>query len=282
MIAPISRFLVPCLILTALFVSEEITAQSADLEITSVVPGKTAVFTDETFQFTVRVRNHGPNAARLVSVAAGANALGLFRGITKPAGWTCDDSRPRFDYALVCSTATLEANATAEFVVTLGASQHTAMTYRVSARAATTTPDPVERNNRRETALQLQTSETHAQLELTAVDDTKGRARLEILNHGPDDARELTVIAGGAPLGASGSGWQCSAPGDSVACTRPALAAGETAVLTLRPKSPATPTVVVLSRVRAEKIYDEKGANNAAATTVVIPPSRSRRRSSRS
>lgn len=281
MTAPIFGALIPSLVLTALVISGEVAAQSADLEITSVVPSKASVFTDETFQFTVRVLNHGPDAAGQVSVAAGPNALGLLKNITAPQGWTCDGARPRFDYALVCSTMTLAANATAEFVMTLGASQHTAMTYRVSAIATASTPDPVGQNNRREVPLSLQTSETHAELELTAADDTKGRARLEVFNHGPHAAREVTVVAEGVALSASGTGWQCTAPGVSVACTRATLAAGERAVLTLRPTNAATPTVVIASRVRAEKIYDEKGSNNATRTTIVVS-AKSKRRVTRS
>lgn len=265
MIAPASRFFV----LFLLFSSAAF-AQSADLAIVSVVPTHTSVSTDETFQFTVRIRNEGPGAAEQVSVAAGANALALFRGIKAPAAWTCDAPRAWFGYALNCSTPVLAAGAEAEFVVTLGAPQHTAMTYRINALAATTTTDPGERNNVGQAALTLRTSETHAELALTAAAQPNGSIKLEVRNNGPHTAKQLTVVAAGAALSASGSGWKCAASPASVACTRAALTKGKTGTLTVRPLKAESPTVAIESRVRAEKNYDQNGRNNAATTTVAV------------
>ena len=49
-------------------------ALTADLEIVAVAPSKTEVRTDETYSFTVRVRNHGPDAAESVKVNSGLAA----------------------------------------------------------------------------------------------------------------------------------------------------------------------------------------------------------------
>jgi hypothetical protein len=188
--------------------------------------------------------------------------MALFRGITAPKGWTCDASRPWFGYALNCSTATLAPKAEAEFVVTLGAPQHTAMTYRINALIATTTRDPVEQNNAGNMPLTLRTSETEAELALTATG-----ARFEARNNGPHAATQVTIVATGAVMTASGAGWKCTPRETSVACTRASLAPGKTAAITVRPMKPA----VIEARVRAEKIYDQIGRNNGATVTLPAP-----------
>jgi large repetitive protein len=261
-IAPVSRLLLVLLFSFAALYSVKAMAQSADLEIVSLVPSQTSMLTDETFRYTVRVRNLGPDAASQVSVAAGANAMALFRGITAPKGWTCDASRPWFGYALNCSTPTLAPGAEAEFVVTLGAAQHSAMTYRINALIATTTRDPVELNNAANVPLTLRTGEVEAELALTATG-----ARFEVRNNGPHAATQVTIVATGAVMTASGPGWKCTSHETSVACTRASLGAGKTAAIVVRPKKPA----VIEARVRAEKIYDQIGRNNAASVTLPAP-----------
>jgi hypothetical protein len=146
------------------------------------------------------------------------------------------------------------------------------MTYRINALAATTTPDPVRSNNVGNTPLTLRTSETQAELALKAVADAKGGVKLEARNNGPQTATQVTVVATGAPLSGSGSGWKCTSHETSVACTRASLAAGKTATITLRPTTTITPRVAIESRVRAEKVYDQDSLNNGAAVTIGIPP----------
>lgn len=260
--------------------------QSADLAIVSVVPSQTTVTTDQTFHFTARVRNQGPDPADKVTVAVGANALALLQKIQVPNRWTCDLSAPHFGYAVTCSTATLAAGDAAELTLTLGAAQHTAMTYRVTTLAGSSTPDPIEKNNGHETSLVLQTSERHSELALTAQTDPRRRAQFVITNNGPDEARELTVIVGqgvtgGPTLTASGSGWKCALPGTSVACTRASLATNTSATLTAGALVDKETTLPIEARVRAEQVYDSDFRNNTASVTVVAPPAKPKRRAVR-
>lgn len=277
--------LVPRLFLVLLLSSPAL-GQAADLEIVSVVPDRPEVSTDQTFSFTAVVRNHGPASATAAEVVIGANALALLRSVTAPPGWTCDLTTPRFGYATTCSAPALASGADAALTLTLGAPQHSAMTYRVSARAATTTSDPVELNNGRDAGLPLQTSETHAELALSVKPGLDELAQLLVVNNGPHDARDVTVIVGqGMPGGptvhASGPGWKCGVPGTSVSCFRAALKNGASASLTAGATAPAGQTVNVDSRVRAEKNYDSNGKNNAMAHSVVAKAIRSKRRASR-
>jgi hypothetical protein len=277
---PLARLFLILLFTAAAF------GQNADLAILSIVPSQPAVFTDQTFQFTARVRNHGPGAAAKVNVAVGANALTLLQRVKAPAGWTCDLPAPRFGYAATCTVSTLAAGAEAELTLTLSAPQHTAMTYRVTALAGTSTSDPEELNNGRQTGLPLQTSERHAELAITGEPGADARGRFAITNNGPHEAREVLVILGGGladgpTLSASGSGWKCAGAGKSVACTRATLAPKATASIDVRATAPAAASVVFEGRVRAEQVYDSNGRNNAATVTVTATPSKSKRRAAR-
>jgi hypothetical protein len=280
-IAPGRRFLGLLLSLSFLLLGGNGFAQTADLEIVSIAPSSPSVMTDETFQFTVRVRNLGPDAAQQVSVAAGVNALSLFRSITGPPAWTCDAPRPWFGYALNCSIATLEPLAEAEFSVILGAPQHTATTYRLSARAATPTADPVNQNDTQQLNMTLRSSPVQAELAMSAVATEPGRVRLDVRNNGPDAAQELTAVVTGSEVTVSGSGWNCGAPGTHVACTRGTLSAGATAALLVRATDVTKPTVVIESRVRAEKNDDSNRANSGTTVTVTPVAEKSKRRAAR-
>lgn len=281
MTAPGFRLSGLLLLFSTLLLTGDGSAQTADLEIVSIVPSSETVATDETFQFTVRIRNAGPDAAQQVSFAAGVNGLSLFRGITRPAGWTCDGVRPAFGYAVNCSTSALAALAEASFVVTLSAPQHTAMTYRLSARAVAATADPQKANDSTQRNLTLRTSDVAAELELTGVAEANGRAQLSVRNNGPDNAPEVTVVVSGTRVSVSGHGWKCEAPGTTVACTLSTLAAGATSVLNARATDATQPTAVIESRVRAEKNYDRNGTNNATTVTVVPVAGKSKRRATR-
>lgn len=277
---PLPRLLLVLLFTVAAF------GETADLAIVSIVPSQPAVFTDQTFQFTARVRNLGPGAAEQVTVAVGANALALLQRVSAPAGWTCDLPLPRFGYAATCTVSTLAAGAEAELTLILGAPQHTAMTYRVTALAGTSTSDPDELNNGQQTGLPLQTSERHAELAITAKADPVTRGRFAVTNNGPHEAREVLVILGqgladGPTLSASGSGWKCAAPGKSVACSRMTLPPKASALIDVRATAPAAASVAVEGRVRAEQIYDSNGRNNAATVSVLASPLRSKRRAIR-
>lgn len=207
------------------------------------------VHTDETFSFTVDVRNEGPDAASDVSVKAGANALSLLLGVDAPKGWTCDLTSPQFGYAVTCTTPSFAAKETAQFKVRLAASQPFAMTYRIGA-AATTEGETKASDNLLEYNMSLVSAKTRAELSMTAHD-----LDFDIRNDGPGDAHALTAIFTGATK-ASGEGWQCKANPRSVICTREALKAGETTSITVPDQTK------IEARVRAEQFWDADPRNN--------------------
>ena len=224
----------------------------ADLEIASVQPAKPAVTTDETFTVAVRVHNRGPEEAKEVKVTVGVNALSYLKELSAPEGWSCENGSV-FGYALSCTTPSLAGDAEAELTMTLASPQHTAMTYRPSARVQSASDDGNEENDRVDVGLPIESTKSNAELSLKATPEA-----IEIANAGPHDAREVMVVLTGATK-ASGRGWKC----EGTICTRPLLKAGTNASL----KITATPGATVSARVRAEK-NRESAKDNAAKLTV--------------
>lgn len=241
------------LVLSLLFATS-VFAQTADLEVVSVTPEKTSVFTDETFAYTVRVRNNGPDAAQQVTVIAGVNWLSVLRAINAPAGWTCEGPLPRWGYSVTCTTASFGPGANAEITLTLTAPQPTATPNRVGGSIRTASTDPKSTNNARELAIALHPSATRADLVMTATGTT-----FTIRNDGPDDITNIMAIFTGTNVTARGEGWTCGSPSANVVCTRASLPAGTAA--------PLTATGAAAGRVRAEKIHDADVRNNSATAT---------------
>ena len=232
----------------------------ADLEIASVQPAKPAVTTDETFTVAVRVHNRGPEEAKDVKVTVGVNALSFLKDLSAPKGWTCEKGS-LFGYALSCTTPSLANDAEAELTMTLASPQHTAMTYRPSARVQSSSEDGNEANDRAEQALPIESTEANAELSLTAT-ARENQIDVAVANAGPHDAREVMVVLSEpsqVELKASGRGWKCS----GAVCTRATLKAGTSASLkVIAASSPAT----VSARVRAEKNRESAKDNEARVT----------------
>ena len=229
-------------------------ALTADVEVLSVVPTKTEVQTDESYSFTVRVRNHGPDAAEGTKVTMGTNAISLLRRIEAPPEWTCDAPGPRFGYTLACTTPALAAGAEAELKMTLAAPQPRAVTYRAGANATTKSTDPKRDGNRREVNLALLVAKSNAELTLTPRAATdKERVTFDLRNEGPDDARDVLVVLENAAM-ASGKGWTCAPSATAVVCTQPLLRAKTAASISARGADSAK----ITANARAEKNYSGK------------------------
>lgn len=228
---------------------------AALLEIISVLPAKRFVHTDETFTFTIRVRNAGSDAANAVKLRAGANAEALLRSIAGPPEWTCDAAGPRFTSVTVCTTPTMAAGAEGAFTVTLAAPQPSAMTYRVGAALSAKGVN----GHRLESNMILIPSDVNAELSMSARKLDEERAVFDVRNAGPDEAKDVLVVIMGAAL-AGGDGWTCEPAAHGVVCTRPALAKGATATLEARGAASAK----MEARVRAEQIHDSHLPDNSA------------------
>lgn len=226
-----------------------ILALATDLHVLRVKPSMEVVHTDESFSFTVEVRNEGPDAAPDVSVKAGTNALSLYTSVEAPKGWTCDLPSPHFGYVVTCTTPSLAPKEEAKFTINLAASQPFAMTYRIGAAVASK-GETNAGNNLLEYNMSLVSAKTRAELSMTSRD-----LDFDIRNDGPGDAHALTAIFMGAKK-AKGEGWQCKPNTESVICTREELKAGATTSITVPDKTK------IEARVRAEQFWDSNPRDN--------------------
>ncbi|HUR79966.1 MAG TPA: hypothetical protein VM733_04330 [Thermoanaerobaculia bacterium] len=228
---------------------------AALLEVLSVLPSKEIVHTDETFSFTVRVRNVGPDAAEEVKLRAGANASGLIRSIQGPPAWKCDDTNPRFATVTTCTAATLPAKAEATFTVLLTAPQPSAMTYRIGAAVSA----KGIRSKAHETNMTLRGSASQSELSMVARKIDDERAAFDVRNGGPKDAKDVWVVIENAAL-ASGDGWKCEASSHGVVCRRGAMRAKTTSTIEARGGA----STKMEAQVRAELNLEEQPRDNAA------------------
>lgn len=238
----------------------------ADLEIASVAPAKDVLTTDELFRVAVRVRNHGPAEAKDVKVKVGVNMLTFMNDLAAPEGWTCE-AGPVFGYALSCTTPSLAAEAEAELTVTMATPQHSAMPYRIGASVQSSTEEAVTANNLREKVVAIVSSETNAELSLTAVHEAN-QVKIEVRNAGPHDAREVMVVVNEAnrlAFAASGEGWTCAGG----ICTLPMLRAGTSSGLAVQTAAaPPGTKATVSARVRADRVREAAIKDNGAKVTV--------------
>jgi hypothetical protein len=242
---------------------------SADLSV-SVHPAKELLVIDETFRVVYRIRNEGPDEAKGVHAKFGVNALTFIDAIQAPEGWTCEQG-PLFGYVLACTTSSLAAGSDAEFTLTLATPQHSAMTYRIGASVNAVTGDPAPENNNPQKGVGLESSETVADLALTARAEAN-QVRIDVRNAGPKDARGVMVVLAeesGLTLTGTGKGWKCGAPGARLTCSRAELRAGTRSGLSVTSAAPASGrNVKVSARVRAEKIRENTTRDNAASVTL--------------
>lgn len=249
-------------------------AATAELAVVEVTPSKTTLAYDETFSFTARIRNAGPDAAQGLRVLLGGNASTFLLSAQAPPGWLCE-STPRYALAMSCEAETLAAGADARFTLTLTAPQPAANTYRVGASVSAASVDPQRTNNTFEQVIGLASPARTAALRITATAAANPVAeggeiavRYDVSNAGPDAAREvLVVIEAGPSFTASGSGWSC---GGNV-CTRAELAAGVTAPIEVRATAPPNEQVLNFAAfVRAEQVFDNDRRDNEARISIGV------------
>lgn len=227
---------------------------AALLEILSVLPSKETVRNDETFAFTVHIRNSGPDSAQELKLRAGSNATGVIFAVDGPPEWTCE-AGPRFTTATTCTAAELASGAEAEFRVTLTAPQPSAMTYRIGASLSSKGGSA----KKLETNMTLVGAPSQAELSMGARKIDEEKAEFEIRNDGPRSAKFVMVVISGAAL-ASGEGWTCMPSADGYVCTRPSMKAGTSSKIAARGKA----SVEMEAQVRAELNLEEKPRDNAA------------------
>ena len=253
--------------------------QSADLAIAKTHVGSAHI--GSPLAYTLTVTNHGPSQARQVSVTDALPAS-LTYVSAAGSGWTCAEAA--VTVTVTCDlTGPLAPGATAEPItvtVTVLAAAYPSVTN--SASVSATTPDPVSTNN-----ADSDTVPVPALVDLTVTKSHPGPVQvgsrasysLVVTNHGPTaDPGPQTVVdtlpTGLGFLSGTGSGWACTAVGQSVTCVHTgALAVGATATLTLTVAvlPSAFPGVTNTATVSTPSEETDVTNNTATDPTAVAP-----------
>ncbi|MEG3790167.1 Ig-like domain-containing protein [Lysobacter sp. CCNWLW3] len=187
--------------------------------------------------FTLTVTNNGPSASAGVSVAD-----------LLPNGYTYVSDNGAGAYVSgtgVWTVGTLANGASASLQIT--ATVNASGTYLNTATASSTTTDPTPANN-----TGTATTTPVASADLSIDKDDAGASvvpgnnvvyTITVANAGPSAASSITVSdaipAGLSFVSANGAGWSCVDNAGTVECSRPTLAAGANAAITLTLAVPA-------------------------------------------
>ncbi|MBM2849043.1 MAG: hypothetical protein HW418_1985 [Anaerolineales bacterium] len=219
----------------------------------------------DSLSYTLSVSNAGPSTAPSVGMTF-VNASG--------AGWNCSLKGAR----VVCRRASLPVGAAPTIVITATAPADGGVitnTATVRSSGFEFVPDD-------NTASVTTTVTAVSDLSISKRDSPDPvyagatlTYTLDITNAGPSLANNVAVTdtlpAGATYLGASGSGWSCSASGGDVICTRSSLAVGAAPPITLTVTAPGTTPLANSVTVGSDAIDLNPGNNTASAATTVNP-----------
>jgi len=246
----------------------------SDLAITS--SHADAFTVGDTGRYALLVTNDGPSAAYELTVT---NTLpdGLAFVSGTGAGWTCSAS----GQTVACTHAgplAPGAGSMIDLAVAVGSSAAPSVTNTASVSSASS--DPVPENDA--TSDPTEVVRRFADLRITVrptgeftVGDT-GRYELQVTNNGPGAASNLTVTDalpdGLEFVSATGTGWTCSASGQTVTCTNPgSLAAGESSTIVLRAKvTAAADTSIINAASVSGAVVDPRAANNDSSSSITV------------
>jgi len=265
----------------SLLLAPTILAQTADMHLTSFIVGGLPTTTAERITLQTDWRNDGPNTATFINVTVTGVPTPFFLLSNATTSWPCY-ANPEGD-TFRCQHADMLPGDRAELVLqmltppTPGPFQ-----LRIAISASETDPDlsdnvviiPMNLDAKPSTDLSISPqSQLHR-----AQSGTSVSMPLIVANSGTHPINSLTafftqpVLDNIPPLSASGAGWSCgglSYGPQAVICTRPSLAAGEVAPITLTTVAPADGgTFTVNARVGGPGFSDPLVANNSAAAVI--------------
>ena len=230
-----------------------------------------------TLTFTVNLTNNGPSAAVSPTVTLPLPASTTFVAAAAPGAWSAITPAVGSPGTVTFSAASLASGDTATFTlvaeVDLSVVNNSTLSCTATATAATTDPNPA--NN---SATANTTARSGADLRVTlaaapapVIAGTNLTYTLEIQNHGPLDAENVTIIDL-LPRGTAFVSW--SGPGAWTAVTPVPGATGSVALKTPLFANGATATFILVVKVAAD-VADGTLLSSAAAvesSTIDIAP----------
>ncbi|PSR18743.1 hypothetical protein C8255_05840 [filamentous cyanobacterium CCP3] len=245
--------------------------RQADLSLTKTHSGN---FTTGNNTYTLTVTNNGPDLARGPITVTDTLPTGFSYVSASGSGWSCAAN----GQTVTCTNPSdLAALASSAFTLTVNVGAGAASNSVNTAVVSSQTRDPNPSNNSAAdptTVVQgpnIQLAKTHSPA--TFVTGSTGTYTLTVSNSsGFDAVGPLTIIdtlpAGLTYSSASGTGWSCSANGQTVSCTNPSgLNNGQNSVLNLMVNvnpDVATPSVTNTATVSSGS-YDTNTADNTAS-----------------
>jgi len=231
------------IVVAALLCASVVSAQSADQEVVSVVDWPDPVVPGQSSNYTITLRNNGPNAAvngGLIAVLD-QNLIVLER--TVPTGWTCS----AFGVGHTCTAPSFAPGTVAiSFVVTMPAHLMNFPDGTVGSifYPSGTTPDPNTANNQKNVTTGWNSPQMDLAISVTDTPDPVGpdmdlTYTATVTNNGPDPATSLNFNVynpGYVPFKSvtPPAGWTCTPPAVGAAtiftCNTASFAAGATSI----------------------------------------------------
>lgn len=259
---------------------------SSDFAITALTVDKTTVVSGERVTLTLQVRNDGPGPSVDTNINI-FNSYGvrlLMVASSAPAGWECS---PIYT---TCWASSFPSGGQATLTMTVLAPVQVRPDRNLTLTAnGSSGTDRSTANNRQQVTVTLQPSQRAADLSAALAPPPGPVAKgtpvvvtFAARNNGPDPVSNIRVplridrtpFAPSTPIDFQGNGWQCGsvAVSEAFLCTRPQLAAGETAYIEARFAVPTIDSELYLQvDIYADQPHgDHDPSNNSEGVTVSI------------
>lgn len=262
--------------------SVEVT-NDADLQLTATQPGQ--VDPGGKAQITWLTKNEGPSDASFPLTLTSTLPKGVTFDSVEGAGWTCEADGQK----VTCTRApAVPVEVSEPTSLTVGSNAPELVWNLTTAKPGTVAKYDVEATVKSVTDDSKATNNTAtAVIDVTPVDLAVAKSAVSsalvgdevswtvsVSNIGTiDDAGALTVTdtlpAGAAFVSAQGTGWTCSASGQTVTCTSAGLAKGASSDIAVRARTAAAGVVTNAVSVASES-YEKETANNSADSSVRV------------
>jgi len=222
--------------------------------------------------FDLQVENIGPNEANDVRVVEQL-APGIQYQSASGTGWSCSDS----GQTVTCNHAGSAAVGQLPMLTIVGKVVSTTLGTLTSS-ATVSSPNTQDGQPNNDIVTQDLTVQAGTDLAVSkqvspapVIAGQPVSFTLQVDNQGPMDAANLTLTdtlsTGFSGISASGTGWNCNVAGQTVTCTRPALAVGAAPPVTVTTTAPTTAGSITNTATVTSDTADAVSGNDSGSVT---------------